>query len=296
MQGEVLLIGASGLLGTDVHSEMQSKGWVVDAPSHAMLDLEDPRSIDAYFLSARHAWVVNCAAYTAVDDAETQVDRARVLNAVAPFSLARFCRWVGSRFLHVSTDFVFDGESDRPYREDDPPNPLCVYAKSKLHGEQLAQDENKEMVTARTSWLFGTHGKCFPRTILRTALEGKPLRVVCDQRGSPSYTKDVAVALCNLINSDAMPGIYHVANSGDASWYDLAVECLSWAGIDAEIAAIKTEDWPTAARRPKYSVLDCEKYASLGFGALPPWKDALRRFVDEILPELYSETVRQEGG
>jgi dTDP-4-dehydrorhamnose reductase len=296
VQGEVLLIGATGLLGSDVHAEMQSRDWVVDAPSHAMLDLEDPRSIDAYFLSARHAWVVNCAAYTAVDDAETHEDRARVLNAVAPFSLARFCRWVGSRLLHISTDFVFDGESVRPYREEDPPNPLGVYANSKLHGEQLAQEENKEMVIVRTAWLFGAHGKCFPKTILRAALEGKPLSVVSDQRGSPSYTKDIAAALCKMMEMDAPPGTYHVANSGDASWHELAAECLSRAGILAGVAAIKTEDWPTAARRPKYSVLDCSKYVSLVHDPLPHWKDGVTRFVEEALPGLQTETVGKERG
>lgn len=296
MQGEVLLIGASGLLGTDVHSEMLSKGWIVDAPNRNVLDLEDPRSLDAYFLSAKHAWVVNCAAYTAVDDAETHPDQARVLNAVAPFTLARFCRWIKARFLHISTDFVFDGESSRPYREDDPPRALNVYAQSKLHGEQLAQEENNEMIIARTSWLFGAHGKCFPRTILSAGLERKPLRVVNDQRGSPSYTKDIAAAICNLIEMDAMPGIYHIANSGDASWYELALECLSCAGLDCEVTPIETEEWPTPARRPKYSVLDCSKYAALGFGPLPHWKHAVKRFVDEIFPKLQAETVGKQSG
>ncbi len=291
MEGEVLLIGATGLLGVDVHAEFRSRGWVVDAPPKHILDLEDPRSIDAYFLSARPAWVVNCAAYTAVDNAESEVDRANAMNAVAPYSLARFCRWVRSRFLHVSTDFVFDGEKGAPYAETDEPNPIGAYARSKRNGEVLSLDENQDMIVARTSWLFGANGKCFPRTILNAALHGKPLRVVADQIGSPSYTKDIAFAIANLIETDAQSGIYHIANSGIASWYELAKECMSRAGLEVELSAITTDDWPTPAVRPKFSALDSAKYSALRFGSLPSWQDAVARYVEEISPTLQVKAV-----
>jgi dTDP-4-dehydrorhamnose reductase len=293
VNGEVLLIGATGLLGSDVLVELQSRGWNVDAPNRTVLDLEDPRSIDAYFLAARPAWVINCAAYTAVDAAESDESRANVLNSVVPFSLARFCKWIKARLLHISTDFVFDGESKSPYKETDEAHPLGTYAKSKLHGERLALDENKEMIVARTAWLFGSNGKCFPRTILKAALEGKELRVVSDQFGCPSYTKDIAKALCNLVASDAVPGIYHVANRGQASWYELACETIRDAGIESEVQPISTEDWPTPAPRPKFSVLDTSKYESLGFEPMPEWQTGVQRFVEEVLPMLKLETARQ---
>lgn len=293
VNGEVLLIGATGLLGSDVLLELQSRGWTVDAPSRTVLDLEDPRSIDAYFLAARPAWVINCAAYTAVDAAESDESRANVLNSVAPFSLARFCKWIKARLLHISTDFVFDGNSNAPYKETDEARPLGLYGKSKFHGERLAFDENKEMIVARTAWLFGSNGKCFPRTILKAALEGRKLRVVTDQIGNPSYTRDVAKAICNLVASDAVPGIYHVANRGQASWFELACETIRRANIESKVEPISTEDWPTPALRPKYSVLDTSKYDSLGFGPLPDWQTGIARFVDDVLPKLKSETARQ---
>jgi dTDP-4-dehydrorhamnose reductase len=279
----VLLIGATGLLGSEVHAELVSRGHEVDAPASDELDITDDRSISAYFLGARADWIVNCAAYTAVDQAEEEPHRARLLNSYGPMLLARVTTYLPVRMLHFSTDFVFDGKKGQPYLETDETNPLSVYAKTKLEGEQHVIGENPDNIVVRTAWLFGTNGKCFPTTILRLARQGEEeIRVVSDQRGSPTFAPDLASAVSNLIEANAPGGVYHVVNSGEATWYELAVETLAAAGLSAPVTPIRTEDWPTKAQRPAYSVLATERYRSLGFPALPDWRDAVQRYVQSL--------------
>lgn len=279
----VLLVGATGLLGSEVHAELRARGHEVDAPESDELDITDDRSISAYFLGAKVDWMVNCAAYTAVDQAEDEPDRARLLNAYGPMLLARVTTYLPVRMLHVSTDFVFDGRKGEPYLETDETNPLCVYAKTKLEGETHVLGENPDNIVVRTAWLFGERGNCFPATILRLARKGeKQIRVVSDQRGSPTYAPDLAAAIANLIEANAPGGVYHVVNSGEATWHDLAVETLAAAGISSPVAPISSEEWPTKAQRPAYSVLATERYRSLGFPALPDWRDAVRRFAEAL--------------
>jgi dTDP-4-dehydrorhamnose reductase len=282
MDSEVLLLGATGLLGSDVAAAMRGRGWLVRTPTRDELDLADPRSIEAYFLSESPAWIVNCAAYTNVDLAESERDQAFVLNASAPFSLARFSRWKRARLLHISTDFVFDGAKSTPYVETDDTSPIGVYGESKRHGEKMVFEENPAAIVVRTSWLFGTSGKCFPKTIFGAAAAGKALRVVDDQRGSPTYTSDLASALCDFILKEPEGGVYHVASSGEGTWFDLARETLAASGLSNEVTPISTADWPTPARRPAYSVLSTAKYQSLGLPALPDWRDAIARFAKAL--------------
>lgn len=277
-----LLVGATGLLGSEVLAELQTRGHEVDAPLSDELDITDDRSISAYFLGAKVDWIINCAAYTAVDQAEDEPDRARLLNAYGPMLLARVTTYLPVRLLHISTDFVFDGKKSAPYHESDDTNPLCVYGQTKLEGEQHVLEENPENIVVRTAWLFGKNGRCFPKTILRIAREpNQEIRVVADQRGSPTYAPDLATAIGNLVEANAPGGIYHVVNAGEASWYDVAVEVLAVAGIQKNVAPIRSEEWPTKAWRPAYSVLATERYRSLGFSPLPDWRDGIRRFVQE---------------
>lgn len=297
----ILLTGGTGMLGVDLRQALQAEGYVVDCPNREDLDLSSGPSIDAFFLNVSADWIVNCAAYTKVDEAESEQYEANYLNAVAPFTLARHARRIGARILHLSSDFVFDGAKQQPYTETDEPNPLGIYGKSKLHGERLLQKENPDGIVVRTAWLFGASGKCFPKTILSAFDSGRQLRVVDDQIGSPTYTRDLSEAIVNLIGNNAPPGVYHVVNAGQASWRELAVETIfallsrsSHSSEDphneqelrsraeAAVKGIRTEDWPTKAQRPKYSVLCTDKYCSLGFERLPHWRDAVERFVSEL--------------
>lgn len=279
----VLLIGATGLLGSEVHTELLARGHEVDAPVSDELDITDDRCVSAYFLGARAEWIISCAAYTAVDQAEDELHRARMLNAYGPMLLARVTTYLPVRMLHISTDFVFDGAQRRPYLETDEPNPLGIYAKTKLEGERHVLSENPDNIVVRTAWLFGKNGTCFPATILRLAQQGESeIRVVSDQRGSPTFAPDLASAIVNLIEANAPGGIYHVVNSGEATWFDLAVETLAAAGLPTPVMPIHSEDWPTKAQRPAYSVLATERYRCLGFPALPDWREAVQRYVQSL--------------
>jgi dTDP-4-dehydrorhamnose reductase len=279
---DIVLLGASGLLGSEFLARARLCDWTLHAPTRGQVDLTDERSLSAFFLHISPTWIVNCAAYTNVDKAESDPDAAFAANALGPFSLARLANWRGARVLHLSTDFVFDGTKSEPYSEDDATNPVSIYGKSKLLGEQSLLSECPVAIVVRTSWLFGAGGDCFPRKIIRAAKEGGPLRVVNDQIGSPTYAKDLAIALENIIRADAHPGIYHVVNSGQATWYEFARQTLSACRLDADIRPISTAEWPTPAKRPSYSVLSTRKYESLGFPPLPDWRDAVNRFASEI--------------
>ncbi len=278
MSLEVLLIGGSGLLGSDVKIQLEHRGHQVNAPTRDELDLNDDLSVQSFFLYAEPRWIINCAAYTRVDDAESHEMEANHLNGAIPQTLARNAKRLGARFVHISTDFVFDGTKNSPYVETDPTNPLGVYGKSKLNGEQLVFEYCDDPIIVRTAWLFGIHGNCFPKTILRAAQNGKELKVVSDQIGSPTFTQDLAAAICFMIEQNVPTGIYHVVNKGEASWYEFASQVIGASGCKAEITPIRSEEWPTPAKRPAYSVLDTSKYESLGFSPLPNWKDAVRRF------------------
>lgn len=278
----VLVFGASGLLGTDLCKEARARGYEIESPGRDVVDVTNDLELNAYILNSNSEWVINCAAYTAVDQAETDEDTCSILNAAAAFNIARYVGWKGRKLVHVSTDFVFDGTKGQPYSEADEVNPLGAYGKSKLHGEQLVLDKNPDAIIVRTAWLFGAHGKCFPRTIINAARSGKQLRVVGDQIGSPSYSRDVGAGILNILEAEASGGIYHLANSGEASWYDLAVATLDAAGIESAVEKIRSSDWPTPAPRPGYSVLSTAKYQSLGYPALPSWKDAVNRFAKEL--------------
>ncbi|MGI8923760.1 MAG: dTDP-4-dehydrorhamnose reductase [Fimbriimonadales bacterium] len=277
-----MIIGGSGLLGSAVVEAAERRGWEVLAPTRDELDVTDETSIANYVPCASPYWIVNCAAYTAVDKAETDREAAFLLNGVAPGFLGRAARESRARIIHISSDFVFDGKANGRYREYDPTNPLGVYGESKLQGERALLLEACESIVVRTAWLFGAGGDCFPRKIIRAALQRKPLRVVSDQTGSPTYTSDLAAAVMQLADLGPDGGIYNIVNSGKATWHKLAAASVAAAGIDVEIEPVPSEDFPTAATRPKNSVLDTSKYQSLGLSPLPEWTDAVRRFAEEL--------------
>jgi dTDP-4-dehydrorhamnose reductase len=275
-----MVIGATGLLGKDLVAVASRMGWDVDAPASYELDITSEGSVAGYLECSDAQWIVNCAAYTDVDGAESHPEAARSLNDSGPGYLGRFAE--GRRIIHVSTDFVFDGSKESPYVEADPVNPMQVYCKTKLAGERALSDVDPTAIIVRTAWLYGAARDCFPSKMIRMAQSGKPLRVVDDRYGSPTYSHDLATAIMHLATIGPAGGIYNVVNSGQATWYDLAAAAITAAGAAVELQSAATEDFPAPADRPKYSVLDTGKYQSLGLSPLPYWTDAIRRYVDEM--------------
>lgn len=245
-------------------------------------DITDLEQVGRLYREARPTLLINCAAHTAVDACEEEAGRANAINGEGPGNLARVAREYRTKIIHFSTDFVFDGQNDRPYRPDDPPNPISAYGASKLLGERRVQEANAPgWLIVRTAWLFGRHGGCFPQTIVKFAQAGRPLRVVKDQVGSPTSTVDLAEATLRLVDHDAS-GIFHVTNSGTTSWYEFAAETLRQFGVSADLAAVTTDEWlgmrPKQAKRPAYSVLDGSRYTEVTGRKMRDWHEALRDY------------------
>lgn len=277
------------MLGTDVVGEFASRGHEVVAHDLPEFDITDPMQtarIPAGELGA-FDWAVNCAAYTAVDMAESERDAAFKVNALGVSFLAQSCQMAKVRLIHIGTDFVFDGSKGEPYVETDTPNPLGVYGESKWEGEKAAL--GKGAIVVRTAWLYGPNGPSFPRTMIRAWLEGKILRVVADQFGCPTYTGALARVLAEIAEKDLEPGLYHSAGPDAMSWHEYAVRALT-SYRDARptkaravaVEAIRTEDWPVAAKRPKYSVLNCQKLREAGIRPMPATDISLRQFADRL--------------
>lgn len=277
---KVLLLGATGMLGRDLAAAAPS-GITLAGPGEPRVDVTDADAIARAIDAAEPAWVVNAAAYTRVDGAEHEPERASAVNGAAVGSLGRLCAARGVRVLQVSSDYVFDGRGNRALREDDPTSPIGRYGESKLLGERLLLGSGARSLIVRTQWLFGPHGRSFPRTMWERAAAGRPTRVVADQRGRPTSTADLARALWQLIALDA-EGVLHAANDGEASWYELARAVFESAGCPDLVSACATTDYPTPARRPAYSVLDTTRLEARLGAPLPHWRDALARFLGQL--------------
>ncbi len=282
----ILLLGAKGMLGTDVAEEVRGRRWNLIALDREDFDISNPED-SAKIISGEYGkfdWCINCAAYTAVDKAESEPDLAFAINGLGPSYLSKAVGAVGARLIQISTDFVFDGTKTTPYETDDPTNPLSVYGKSKLMGEEGALSGSPDAIVLRTSWLFGSNGNCFPKTMIRAYEAGKQLRVVADQIGCPTYTKDLAHAICQMIQSNISGGIYHFCGPEAMSWHEFAVRTLqAWIEEKGEdelptIDPLQTEDWPTPATRPKYSVLDSEGLREFGIARLNNVQSCLKAF------------------
>lgn len=263
---------------------LDKRGCRLFAFPQAGLDITDIPAVRKTLESAGPGVVVNCAAYTNVDRAEEEKKEAFSVNAKGPENLARVCGEIGARLVHISTDFVFDGKKTTPYNEEDEPNPLSVYGKSKLRGEENIQKETDDFIIIRTSWLYGRDGIHFVDRILSLARKKRSLGIVFDQVGTPTYTLDLARAIINLLESPS--GIYHFSNEGVASWYDLAESAVEMArdkGVKMklkEIRPILTEEYPAPAKRPDYSVLDKSKYKKVTGALIPHWRESLSRYIE----------------
>ena len=278
MNRTVLVTGARGMLGTDLCALLCESGWTVVAADIAEFDITDREQSRAFVSQHSPDVLINCAAYTAVDQAESERELAFRVNRDGAGNLALAAAGAGAFFIHLSTDYVFDGTKPGPYLEDDPPNPLSVYGASKLAGEEAVRAALDRHCIVRTAWLYGIHGKSFARTILSIAQQGKPLRVVNDQRGCPTYTVHLARALAAIVEQPRS-GTYHAVNSGTCTWYDLARALLQAAGVSVEIAPCATSEFPRPAPRPANSVLDTSKLRAAFGIELLPWQQGVAEFV-----------------
>lgn len=291
----ILVTGVNGQLGQELSGVLPSIGEVIGV-GRAELDLTQPEAIRQVIQEVKPDFIVNSAAYTAVDKAESEPELANAINAIAPGIIAEECEKLSIPLIHVSTDYVFDGRKSSPYQDTDSTNPLSVYGKTKLAGEIAIQNNCQNYIILRTAWVYGIGGKGnFVKTMLRLGKDRPEIRVVADQIGSPTYTLDLANAISQLITlfQPEMAGIYSYTNSGVASWYDFAVaifeeaNLLGWDLQIQRVVPITTSEYPTPATRPAYSVLAGEKISKVLGNFAPHWRHSLRK----MLTELYTISV-----
>ena len=271
------------MLGSDLVHELGARGQRVAALARADLDVTDSRAVLARITSERPDIIVNCAAYTKVDQAETEESAANAINGSSVELLATAANEAGALLVHISTDFVFDGNGSRPYEVTEPTAPLSAYGRSKLLGEVAATHAEKHAIV-RTSWLFGTHGPNFVEAIRNQLRKGtNPLRVVSDQRGRPTYTPHLARAIIRIANlaadSENARGIFHYADAGECSWFDFAKAIVEESGSPTEVLPVTTDEFPRPAKRPAYSVLSTERYERVTGVAPDEWRDGLREYL-----------------
>lgn len=275
---KILVTGGNGQLAQCLKDVVKNNDELdVNFQDLPELDITNKQQLVSYFLKNELDYCINCAAYTAVDLAEELSDLAYAVNAEGPKNLAEVCKKYEVKFLHISTDFVFDGKKQTPYIETDMPNPLGVYGKSKWQGERNIQEIMEDYFILRTSWLYSEYGNNFMKTMLKLSETRDEINVISDQIGSPTYAGDLAEVLIKIVlSSSTNYGLYHFSNSGAISWYDFAVEIFTQFGKKIEVKPIKTEDYPTAAKRPKFSVLDTTKIENNFDCTLKDWQGSLK--------------------
>ncbi|MGH7687313.1 MAG: dTDP-4-dehydrorhamnose reductase [Candidatus Dormibacteria bacterium] len=286
----VLVTGAAGQLGQELCTLLATEQHEVVAVD-LDCDIASASAVRSMLRETRPDVLVNCAAYTRVDEAETHGDDAYRVNALGARVLAAECSDAYVRLCHVSTDYVFDGEKDGPYHEWEAPHPVNVYGASKLAGELEVQRLCPDHLIVRTSWLFGAQGPNFVLTMLRRAAEGRELAVVADQYGSPTWTGHLAPALLRLLAAE-MRGVVHVAGTGETSWHGFAEAVMQSAGLSVAVRPLRTEEYPTAARRPRQTVLDCRVLGLIGHPPLPPWREGVDEYLRQRSASLSTDARR----
>ncbi|MFN6462621.1 MAG: dTDP-4-dehydrorhamnose reductase [Nostoc sp. DedVER02] len=286
----ILLIGSNGQVGKELQQILPSYGDIISV-ARPTVDLAQPDTLCNFIRSKRPQIIINAAAYTAVDKAESELELATAINTTAPLIIAQESQKLGAFLIHISTDYVFDGNGYRPYQETDATNPLSVYGKTKLAGEEAIRETCGHHLILRTAWVYGTFGKSnFVKTMLRLGAERQEVRVVADQIGSPTWAQDIAAVIAQMIPqlTPEISGTYHYTNSGVASWYDFAVAIFEEAqqlGFPLKVervVPITTAEYPTPASRPAYSVLACKKITAI-LGTYPPhWQQRLRQMLTEL--------------
>lgn len=276
-KSKIVVTGANGQLGRELR-DLSGSYPQFDFIFLIREDLpvQDSAKTIAFFEATRPAYCINCAAYTAVDKAETDKDLAYLVNGEAVGMLAAACKLVNTRLIHISTDYVFDGLSATPLKEGDPTGPINIYGASKLQGEQLAMMEQAETVIIRTSWVYSVYGHNFVKTMIRLMREKESINVINDQVGSPTYAADLAGVIAQIVSGPVfIPGIYHYSNEGEISWYDFALAIREITGSTCQVNPIPASQYPTPAKRPHYSLLDKSLIKNTYGISIPAWKDSL---------------------
>ena len=278
---KVLVTGTKGQLGYDVVNELEKRGHTAVAVDIEEMDITDAVSVERVITEAEVEAVVPCAAYTAVDAAEDNVEICRRVNAEGTENIAKVCKKLDLKMIYISTDYVFDGEGERPWEPDDERHPLNVYGQTKYEGELAVEKYLEKYFIVRIAWVFGVNGKNFIKTMLKLSETHEELNVVDDQVGSPTYTYDLAVLLVDMVESDKY-GRYHATNEGLCTWYEFAKEIFRQAGVEVKVNPVTSDMFPAKAKRPKNSRMSKEKLDANGFHRLPTWQDALERYLSEI--------------
>lgn len=277
----ILVTGVKGQLGHDVVNELKKRGHTPIGVDVEEMDITDASAVEKEIKKEPLDAVIHCAAYTAVDAAEDNRELCMRVNAEGTRNIARVCRELDLKMVYISTDYVFDGEGERPWEPDDPREPLNVYGESKYQGELAVEEYLEKYFTVRIAWVFGVNGKNFIKTMLRLAESQKEINVVNDQIGSPTYTYDLAVLLADMVETEKY-GRYHATNEGLCTWYEFAKEIFRQAGADVKVNPVSSDEFPAKAKRPHNSRMDKSKLVQNGFRPLPTWQDALKRYLEII--------------
>jgi dTDP-4-dehydrorhamnose reductase len=281
---KIIVIGSKGQLGNEFQElEKQYPSFHFFFYDVEEMDIVNKDLVEKGISEVKPDYLINCAAYTAVDKAETEKEIAFAINSEAVRNIATACSSNGVKFIHISTDYVFDGEAAEPYKEDSLVNPSNIYGKSKLKGEQEAMKGNADVIIVRTAWVYSIYGNNFVKTMLRLMRSKPEISVVADQYGSPTYAHDLADVIMNIVSSGKwVPGIYHYTNDGIISWFDFASEIKKLSKLSSVINPITTKEYPTPAKRPQYSVLDKTKIQQTFGVKLKDWKESLQQCLDKM--------------
>ena len=277
----VLVTGVKGQLGYDVMNELKKQGLTGIGVDVDEMDITDAEACRRVITEAKPDAVIHCAAYTAVDAAEQNMELCRKVNADGTRNIAEVCKGLDIKMMYISTDYVFNGQGERPWEPDDEREPLNVYGQTKYEGELAIEEHVKKFFTVRIAWVFGVNGKNFIKTMLNLGKTHDHLTVVNDQTGSPTYTYDLARLLVDMIQTDKY-GRYHATNEGICTWYEFACEIFKQAGMNVSVAPVSSDEYPAKAKRPSNSRMDKSKLTANGFTPLPTWQDALSRYLKEI--------------
>lgn len=279
---KLLVTGVKGQLGHDVVKECEKRGITAIGVDIEEMDITDAAACEKVIKEAKVDAVIHCAAYTAVDAAEDNIELCRKINAEGTENIVKVCRELNIKMMYFSTDYVFNGKGDRPWKTDDERSPLNVYGQTKYEGELAVENSLEKYFILRIAWVFGVNGKNFIKTMLRLGKEKGAVSVVNDQIGSPTYTADLAVLAIDMIQTDKY-GTYHATNEGLCSWYEFACQIFNEANMDVKVTPVSSDAFPAKAKRPSNSRMDKSKLTENGFSPLPGWQDALKRYLKEIL-------------